>query len=405
MRRTGKRKAERDWLGHPVTKKLAVEAATAFGGPAAGAAVGFAHHWWKPSGSMGNYGQGTYTQSRRKYGRQMRRNTNKYTRKLVNAARSKFAFQVTKYTQFGTGYGSYQLRNYLDTRALTDTTGGYYMPCHLWDVTAVCNNTLASDTFVNGQCGYRIGLDSTGTGAVPRHRTLGPTLDVVNGPGVTTSTQATLRSGSILRGVRAKLLFYCPTTIPVRVRVSLIQLLDQRYHPSKNTLGVSSGYTDLGNAQADNTLLPNDDASAMVSAAAFWQQVNNSFTRNPVEIGAGNLVRRYMKVLRKEEFVLNPKESTDATATTYHMLDLYHKFNRYQNYQWEDYNRQSMVTDDSYANQRGLIRPCVQPRARIYLMIQADGKYSSGAADPPVDDSANSCSYDIALRMYHDDIV
>lgn len=349
-------------------------------------------------------GQGTLTRQRKRYGRKVRRGTNKFARLITRASVSRISYGLNDYSPMGGSYGKYFLRNYFDTRGLTDTTGGYYLPCHLWDVSAVANTLPGGDTPSFAQCGYRIGLTTPlAVNQLPRHRCLGNPLVPVTYTSTTSSSTGAVRANSLLRGVKAKLMFYCPLKVPVRVRVALVQLTTESLHPSKNLLtDTASTRQDQGVTQADNTLLPNDMGSAESSAAAFWADVTRSYASNPVAMGTRTGISNHMKVLRSMSFVMNPKETSDNTATTYHMVDFYHAFNRYQNYAWENSSNAGI---DLISTARAQNRCCVQPRARIYLMIVSDGVYTSGAADPPAVDSDNSCSYDICLRTYHDDIV
>lgn len=399
-----KRGKRSGWLAHPATKRLAVEAATAAGGPVAGALVGFGHSYWADR-RMGSYGQGTLTRERRKYGKSYRRGGVNYARLIARASVNRVSYGISDYTTYGGTYGKWFLRNYHDTRALTATTGGYYLPCHLWDVSAVPNIGIGSDVPVNAQCGYRIGISSLLGTYEPRHRTLGTQLQAITTPGTSGNSQSSVRTNSMLRAVKAKMMFYCPTSLPVRVRVSLIQLKDARFHPSKNTLAdTPASRDDFGEYQTDNTLLPNDGGGAELSAASFWADVNRSYAVNPVAMGVGVNASKYMKVLKSINFILNPKETSDNSATTYHMVDFYHKFNRRMNYNWENTSLDSVIQGGIPFN-KSQCRCCVEPDARLYLMIQSDSKFTSGAADPPLDDSANSTSYDICLRTYHDDFM
>jgi len=353
----------------------------------------------------GNYAQGTLTSRKRKYGRNYKRGSTTYTNLLSKASVSRIQFGLSDYTTYGGASGSYFLRNYYDTRALTTTTGGYYLPCHLWDVSAVANSNLGAESATNAaQCGYRLGLDnSSGTNVVPRHRTLGQALTLQQGPGTAGST-LTVRSGSMLRGVKAKIMFYCPLTVPCRIKVQLVQILDARLQPSKNaTTDTETTRTDFGAWQADNTLLPNDMGGAERHAGNFWLNYMRPNVMNPVCLGSANT--KSIKVLKKESFTLNPKETSDNTATTYHMVDFFYAFNRHQKYNWENTSAQVLQGFSGEGQTIAQNRNCVEPRARIFLMITADSVYTSGAADPPADDKNNSASYDISIRTYHDDIV
>jgi len=314
---------------------------------------------------------------------------------MTKAAVSKLEFELDKYTEFGVGYGSYFLRNYYQTGG---TGGDYYVPLHLYDVTAV-NNADTTNTVRQAQVGYRLVFDDP-TEATAKWRTLGPALESVQSPATFAEAASTVRASSLLRAVRAKILFYSTSTIPTRVRVALVQIREDYMHPSKNAVG--GDVLSHGIYQADNTLLPTDTGAGISSQG--WNAIVGSYCRNPVRIGNGNSMG-FLKVLKSESFTLTPKETTDATAATYHMVDMFYEFNRIQKYNWMDSGAYTLSANDAAPINRGQNRCCVSPRARVYLMIMADGKYATAATEPPADDSARSVSYDIDMKMYHHDIV
>lgn len=392
-------------LDNPHIKRAAVITAQAIGGPLAGAAVELGHGL--AVNNMPSYGRGEFTTSKSKRGRRVKRMTNKYTKLMLKAAVSKVVVGLNSFTTGYGSYGKYFLRNYFDTRAQGPPNyyGGYYLPIHLWDVSCIPNTLDSTSTPINAQCGYRVGLTTPLAGNTVLHRTMGPPCVNVHSPGPSTDTQTAMRAGSLLRGIRYKLMFYSRTSYPSRVKVALVQFSDGKLLPSKNQISDTAGTkTDQGVTQADNTQLPDDGGEAPLVASAFWQQLAQSYVSNPCLIQQGN-VTRGMKIIEQTNFILNPKESTDATSATYHMIDKYHTFTRRQNYNWGDTAQVYPLAAEAMAQSRGQNKCCVDPRARIYLLIMADGAYATGDVDPPANDSANSVSYDISLRMYHDDIV
>lgn len=399
-----KRVAEQ--LDNPHVKRAAVATAEAVGGPLAGAAVELAHGL--VLNNMPTYGQGTFTTKKHKRGKNVKRMTNKYTQLMLKAAVSKIVVGLDDYTQAFGASGQFFLRNYFDSRAqgAPNYYGGYYLPCHLWDVTAIPNTLDSTSTYSQAQSGYRVGLTNYTAGSTVLHRCLGPALAIRNGPGPTTDTQTAMRAGSLLRGVRFKLMFYSRTAAPSRVKVALVQFKNPDVLPSKNRISDAPGAkTDQGVAQPDNTQLPDDSGGAPLAASAFWQQLTQSYTINPVVIQQGNVVKKNISVLYEENFTLIPKETSDTTSATYHMVDHYHTFTRRQKYNWSDTAQVVMSAQDAASVSAGQNRCCVDPRARIYLMIMADATFAEGAGEPPAVDNVNSVSYDISLRTYHDDIV
>jgi len=340
-----------------------------------------------------SYGNGTLTSERRRYGRKQSRKSSKYVKRLViaNVCRRVYGYDAWSQMYGVSGYN--RLENYY--RSATDIT--YYTPLHLYDVSAVLN--APASTPAVPQIGYRLCFLNT-TGAV-QWRTLGPAAVQIRNDNSAAFTAGNPMGNDVLSGVKVKTVCYAPTTIPVKFTLAFIQIGDQKYHPSKNAGAGGTG--NIGAWQADNTVLPNDNGASITSQTALWQSVVQAAVRSPCAIGDGNLRNKNIKILAQRQFTLQPKESTDPANTTYHATSMYMSFNRKQNYQWEDDATLQLDADRSVQANAANVKCCVHPKARIYFMVMADAKYSTGTT-APADTPTIWPSYDIAMRMYHEDL-
>lgn len=386
-----------EYLPYKVARYVGQVAAYHYGG-ATGA---YAYDKIMPSvgtqtgGGYHSYGNGTLTTERHKYGRKRNKKSWKYVAKIVRANITRRIYGYDAWSQMYGTSGYNRLENYFYTTGST-----YYVPCHLYDLTTVINSV--SGSVQNPQVGYRLAFDTPAGGQLT-WRTLGPTLTTIQSDlSNAVSQMATPLSNDLLTGVKVKMVAYCPTTIPVRFKVALVQITDQKFQPSKNPVATFA-LNDYGIWQADNTLLPNDQGSSINAAAANWQAQIQQYVRSPCAIGDSNTGRPAVKVLKSVNFVLQPKETTDPSNTTYHALNLYFPMNRKQNYMWQDDALLGMNTDRAVQSNVGLNKCCVHPNARLFLMIMADSKYNSGSAEP-VNDPTIWPSYDLAMRFYHEDL-
>lgn len=336
---------------------------------------------------MSSYGQGTLSRSRRRYGRSVRRGTNKYARLITRAAATRAVYGTSDYTTYGGANGAKYLQNWFP-----GAPGPHYVPCHLYDVTSAPNNVNGSVD--NAQCGYKLTFSDPTNNSNVVWLAMGNACAPITAGHTATSPSSVPNNTSMLRGVAAKFLFYSPQTIPTRITVSLIQLSQDKMHPPKTASG---SFDNVGPFVADGTLLATVTDRSVVS---FWQNVVHSYVKNPVTIGDSNIVSRNLKVLKRHSFILNPKETSDNTAATYHAFNFYHKFNRKCKYDWADQDKVDLRTDDESFQNVAANKCSVEPRARMYLMVTADSVYNNGTEQV----LTGAPSYDVSLRFYHDDV-
>lgn len=354
----------------------------------------------KVSGSeVMSYGQGTLTRSRRTYGRRAKPGSLRYAKLFAKNTAQRHVYGLSDYSTYGGPLGAIHLSNWFYPGVVEPFDAPrYYTPCHLWDVSSAPNNV--GGTVTGAQCGYKLTFYGGADTDLGQWYSMFNVNSVIRSAHNVSSTASLPNASSMLTGVSAKLMFYAPQTLPVRINVALIQIQEPKYHPPKGTAG---GWEDVGAWNADDTALGQMD----VSATAFWQNVVQSFCKNPVITTDGATVNKNLRVLKKHSFILNPKESTDASSTTYHQYNFYHKFNRLMRYDWQDQDRVNMIQDDAQFIEYQENKCCVEPRARLYLMITADSVYNGPnvpAENTGLTEVTAGCpSYDIALRMYHVD--
>lgn len=338
----------------------------------------------------GGYGQGTYSYRRKQYGgRRISRKSAKYARILANASVQRNVYGLDEFTQFGGTNGSFYLSNWNDTGG-----PGYRVPLHLWDVTAVPN--VVDGTVQTAQSGYKLTFDTVTPSSTLKWMAMGNAMNVRNTGAPSSSSNAYPNASSLLRGIKAKFMFYSSQKIPSKITISLVQILDEKFHPPKTAS--AGGQLDVGISVANDSLV---GSTTDVGTIAFWQQAVQKAAYNPVCINNGNQLKN-MRVLKSHSFVLNPKESVDATSATYHQFDFYHKFARRCKYNWQDQKlvTTSLQTEDAVAANWSTNKCSVEPRARMYLMVTGTSLYAAG----PAADVTGWPSYDVTIRTYHDDM-
>lgn len=321
----------------------------------------------------------------------------------------------------------------------TALTGQYTnnFPCHIYDISSFAVNkasgvlgvppvlTVAKPMTVmcatnpaavgNRQITFQYGTgqlapDSTGTTAqwqYMRTREGGQGASGTGGVLFPTNSDA---QRDILSFVNAKMLFYGRQGNATRFTVQLIQLSMPTYATPKWL--------------ADN--LPSSFASSNSEDRSYvntvWENFLSKEIFSPVQtFGGGGLAAKFIKILKQHQFII--QGSTDVNQLHQHQLNLFHRFNRRQKYDWEPsaistgtVPSTATTSVDELQNtaaapqEQGTLTEYVHPRARIYLVIKAQSTCS--ATDALVTDSATYKksqlnqpllwpSYDINLNVRH----
>lgn len=305
--------------------------------------------------------QGEYTRNSLAIGKRPRK-TLKAAWKLLEQNKTSNVYSVRAYSQFGGVNGSYWLAN----TSPSTTTGPWNTPLHLWELTSAPNNISSTLVYPNVRWVPQFSTP-TDTGALTW--STADALGIENADTQPNMLHTLPLGNDTLDWVQAKLLLYCPTTLPARFQIDVVQFNDTRLVPD-NTTGVST------------------------FAAAFWQSMLKRFAFSPLEPG-NNKYQKYLKVLHSQTFILNPKETTEAVNTIFREVNVFMRFNRKCTYDWEDQDRMNMLQQEGPTNLDANIKTQVHPRARIFLMIRAQSRNGTGPS------STIHPSYDIVLRMRH----
>lgn len=281
--------------------------------------------------------------------------------KLLNSNIASTVYGAAAYNQFAGATGTNRLLN----TSTTTTTGTFIAPCHLWELTSAPNviNGVVTNPNVQWELTF---TNPTSTGTVGWNNS--SPLFVANADNVSTSFNTYPMGNDTLDWIKAKLLFYCPTTIPCRIQIDLVQLKDTR-------------------------LLP-DAANNSAFATAFWQSMVKRFAYSPMESG-NTKYQKYLTVLHSQQFIMHPKESTENVNTTYKEVQIFKRMNRRCTYDWQDQDTMTMLGQETQQNAPALLSTQVHPRARIFLMIRAQANNAAAF------DASKMPTYDYSINLKH----
>jgi len=308
-----------------------------------------------------------FNAKRLSYGRKPRNNFKNLAR-FVHQNVSKAVYGYHGVSRFG-GASGFTFLSQVQTALGTPVT----CPIHLYDMTSVKN--VVNNVTTLPQTGYYLQYtnETTSASGVWQPFIVNKQLDTEYSGNTATLVQNYPNANSTLRWGQAKMIFYAPTTIPSKINVSIIQFIDQDLSPANETLIASTLNT---------------------KATAWYQAYLKSKMFSPIETRQAGGIKG-IKVLHSETFIMNPKESTEATSTHYKQLDIFKWFNRKCNYAWN----QSLQTSDQSpvpAVNQGQNSTTVHPRARVWLLIQAQAGLAT-ATIPTLHPS-----YDLVLRTQHE---
>jgi len=252
-----------------------------------------------------------------------------------------------------------------------------FAPLHMYDVTGVVNTTNIAgvQSIVVPHTSWYLKFSNETNTAVASLVSLGQRLAQEAGGAAPLQSSNYPGSSSVMRWIQAKMLFYAPTTVPSKITVQLVQFIDQDLCPDNRT---------------NTTITLNARASAWY--ASFMKKQMYS----PIETNQA-LGFKGIKVLHSEVFIMNPKESTEATSTHYKQLDIFKWMNRKCNYSWSQDQSTSTQNDDPAIN-AGENETTVHPRAKVFLLI-------TGQAGLATADTATlHPSYDLVLKTQHEQL-
>jgi len=256
------------------------------------------------------------------------------------------------------------------------TTGTTLLaPLNVFDLTSVMNPNAANVVQTPNTSKILNFSDET-AGGLASWNDSGKNLTLEGSPNATTLVQNYPGPGSVLKWAQMKLLFYAPTALPCKISVRIVQFTDLDLCP-------------------DTTTAVKQTLNAR--ASSWFQAFMKRSMYSPIETNeAGGF--KGIKVLHSQTFILNPKATTDGTLTLYKQLDIFKWFNRKCTYDWNQIAGTSPISNVP-AVEAGQNSTTVHPKARIFLMIQAQSGYKLGAGSF---DSTIHPSYDMVLRTAHE---
>lgn len=274
----------------------------------------------------------------------------------------KTVLSYRSYSQFGGITGNIGLLNV----SPTVSTGPFQVPMNLWELNA-------SPNVVNGTISYPTirwaPVFSTPLSSATLSWTNDGTLALEDTDNATSYVQNMPSGSSHLNWIKAKLLFYAPTSIPCRYQIDIVQFKDTRLVPDATT-GVSS------------------------FARSFYQAMTKRFAFSPLEDG-DTKYQKYMKVLYTNSFILNPKESTESVNTIFRQVDIFLRLNRRCTYDWEVQDGVGMLAQEGPQNYGENNKTSVHPRARIFMIIRAQANNSTAYS------ATVHPSYEMVLKTCH----
>lgn len=212
-------------------------------------------------------------------------------------------------------------------------------------------------------------------------------LQVEVGAAAGTNVLNTPMSGSILRWVQARMLFYAPTSEATKISVQIVRFKDERLVPPHNAASTTGS----------------------AFASSFYQSLVRKFMINPIDV-SNPVFDKYMTVLWSNTFIINPKESTDPSTTRHKILNVFYNFNRRCKYNWNDQDMQPFgaaagaadnAAIDDVRQSRAEYETSVHPKARTFLIVRGMAGWNNTSASL---DTTQQPSFDMVLRTCHEQL-
>lgn len=349
-------------------------------------------------------GFNTYVRGRITGGKRMR-----VGRKKSIAARTEIVPRILRFSAISPYSGTkgyFSLMNYRNT-----VSGNFFLPVHLYDMTAIVNNVLGTVAtqpvgfapYINGSggAGYQClrGSKPDGTDYAKRYYVMERWEDRY------TTANEHFGARAFHCWTSIKLVLYSMLTTPTRFTIQMVTFNDVDIEP----LDVA------GNVIYDDTVT--DAVVTGISArnqsndvANFYADMMKPYVFNPIATQLGNWRSKY-RVIKSKDFIVQPRSTINSDTSTPNTVELnwFHNHNTVRKYLWE--TRKSIVAvnelqnDDDFQQVTNQDAACnVDPSKRVYLMIKAQALPTSGTVDWTDDVSAStsnttSPSYDILIRQ------
>lgn len=317
-------------------------------------------------------------QTNRYSGRRLRfttRFTRRYVQKQTELQKYRFG-QISAYggvsgplifPNFQTGAGATKLApcTLIDLSSVPNINGSTYnSPQTTWNINFTDETATSNVVFVPATSGWQFANLDTSTGG--------------------TSIVGTVpKNQDYLKWCKINFLFYTPLLIPTKISVQIVQFKDPRLIPQGTVYPAAS-----------------ETVSSPGFVTDFWQSYVKDYMFNPITPSSGVNMKKWLKVLHSDTFILNPKDTDETANTRYKIHKIFKNFNRSQKYNWESSDRVNLDSND-LPIRTGDNDVTVHPRARVYLVIRALSAEQENATYPPATWYNKWPSADIYIEKCH----
>jgi hypothetical protein len=296
-----------------------------------------------------------------RYGRRAKKNL-KTLWKTVKAAEEKVFLGNQQLSEFGGGSGAQYFNNAGNNGSLQA-----YANVRLFSVTGTMNVDTSGNLIQNPVMWYPTFTNETDTGV--NDWTPVDVFQLLGSPAQVTNIVSYPLATSNLRWYRLKLMLYNAVNFPGKYRIELIQLRDERLHPTSP----SSQFR-----------------------TAFWQSIIKQWTYNPCA-EADTKMNKYFKVMKRLNVYMDSKDTDQTVNTNYKEVNFFCRLNRTCRYDWNQDDRMNMQNNDQQINNADNLTD-VHPNARLYVLVRALAKR---VAVPPGFDVNVNPSFDYSVKVCH----
>lgn len=316
--------------------------------------------------------------------------------KLLDSQRQRVVLRWSRVTRFDLP-GAIPLLNNLNTIAAVNTQR---VPVHVFDVSSFQNNGAGTITFAAPGASLAFSDSAaivweqlTGQDAGGLDRT---TWNPEDTPGTVSGGANNPLRRDIWNYINVRMNLYGTVQRPTKYKIQLVQFKQDHLVPS----GAPAG-NDLQTGTALYT-----------EAQDFWTYMAKPYTFSNLNDQPPQHANQ-MKVLKAWDFIINPPETTETLSSTPHFKEcnIFMRMNKLQRYDTQP--KQPLPTSQAYdrADYTQLnadVRPYVQPKDRVYLIIRALAASGIATALTPTVNRVNLFdanyhpSYDIVMKTSHD---
>lgn len=323
------------------------------------------------------------------YGRKPRATVNQNA-KLLKAATGTVIQRYQGLNEYNTSQGGYyKLSNRLSGDGLNQVC-----PLHMFDLSSCA--TLSDAAVVSPNPHDHLWFNVNNHAQFVTLSNIGPDGNIINpgewriehgndpntAPGnVAASRYAYMGQRSLLKWSDIRLVCYGARNQPTRYTIEIVQFNHEYLAPQA---------------------APSTEKAEV--RAAFYQNLVKQYMHSPID-HAGNVIKGGLKVLHREDFVIQPDTSINLdTAAPNKVVKIFKYFNRLHDWTWRarannviaDPPNQDLNDPVYNTDHKGDQNGRVAPRARIFLMIRAMNTTPVAFNEETI---ANTPSYDLMIRQ------